>query len=143
MRHYGVGFKRRPPFEERLSKARTELTNAQTDLDNARAELGTMRDRLERLFAAVTRMPVAKTNAPPLKPKQKKAAAALIARLSPRELEVLKALAMGDSNAEYAARVGISVKTVDTHRLHMLAKLELKNNIEMARFAVRHGIVSL
>ncbi len=139
----GVGFKRRPPFEERLSKARAELTNAQTDLDNARAELGTMRDRLERLFVAVTRMPVEKTDAPPLKPKQKKAAAALIARLSPRELEVLKALAMGHSNAEYAARVGISVKTVDTHRLHMLAKLELKNNIEMARFAVRHGIVSL
>jgi DNA-binding NarL/FixJ family response regulator len=61
--------------------------------------------------------------------------------LSPRELETLKFLAVGDTNREIALRLGISVKTVDTHRGHVLKKLRLRNNSDLTRFAIQHGLI--
>lgn len=61
--------------------------------------------------------------------------------LTPRELEVALMLARGDTNREIANAVGISIKTVDTHRGHVLKKLELKNNVALARFTIRMGLV--
>jgi DNA-binding CsgD family transcriptional regulator len=63
--------------------------------------------------------------------------------LSPRELETLRLLAAGLTNREIAARLGISVKTIDTHRGHVLKKLALRNNSDITRFAIRHGFVPL
>ncbi len=65
------------------------------------------------------------------------------ARLSPREVEVLRELAAGRTNREIADARSISVKTVDTHRGHVLRKLRLRNNSDLTRFAIRFGEVSL
>ncbi|MFP4072196.1 MAG: response regulator [Desulfovibrionales bacterium] len=62
--------------------------------------------------------------------------------LSNRELQVLKALAMGRTNKEVAENYNISVKTVDTYRFRLLKKLGLRNNAELSRFAIQHGLVS-
>lgn len=65
-----------------------------------------------------------------------------IANLSIREREVFDGLVRGDTNREMAERMSISVKTVDTHRGHILKKLALANNVKLALFAVRHGLVT-
>jgi DNA-binding NarL/FixJ family response regulator len=64
-------------------------------------------------------------------------------KLSAREQQVMEMLARGLTNREIAQHLEISIKTVDTHRGHVLKKLELRNNAELARFAVKHGYVTL
>jgi len=63
--------------------------------------------------------------------------------LSAREREVMEYLARGYTNREIAAKLEISIKTVDTHRGHVLKKLGLRNNSDLTRFAIQHGYVSL
>lgn len=70
------------------------------------------------------------------------AAPTLWDRLTLREREVALMLARGDTNREIANALGISIKTVDTHRGHVLAKLECKNNVGLARFMIREGRVT-
>lgn len=65
-----------------------------------------------------------------------------LARLSPRETEVLRRLALGATNREIADEFGLSIKTVDTHRGHVLKKLRLRNNSDLTRFAIRVGEVT-
>ena len=61
--------------------------------------------------------------------------------LSNREIQGLRGIALGRSNREIAEAYGISVKTVDTYRLRLLRKLRLRNNAELARFAIQNRIV--
>jgi len=61
--------------------------------------------------------------------------------LSPREFQVLGYLAGGMTNREIARMLEISVKTVDTHRGHVLKKLKLRNNSDLTRFAIQHGLL--
>jgi two-component system, NarL family, invasion response regulator UvrY len=63
--------------------------------------------------------------------------------LTAREQQVMEMLARGLTNREIAEHLEISIKTVDTHRGHVLKKLGLRNNSELTRFAVKHGYVSL
>lgn len=63
--------------------------------------------------------------------------------LSMRELQVLRKLALGQTNHEIAASYNISVKTVDTYRARVLKKLNLRNNAELSRFAIKNKIVEL
>lgn len=63
--------------------------------------------------------------------------------LTAREQQVMEMLARGLTNREIAEHLDISIKTVDTHRGHVLKKLGLRNNSELTRFAVKHGYVSL
>jgi two-component system response regulator NreC len=63
--------------------------------------------------------------------------------LSPRELEVLKLLADGKSNQEIADQLFVSVKTVQTHRYHIMEKLNLHNRTELIKYAIREGILIL
>ncbi|MBW3634791.1 MAG: LuxR C-terminal-related transcriptional regulator, partial [Chloroflexi bacterium] len=60
--------------------------------------------------------------------------------LSPRELDVLRLLAVGRTNPEIAAALFISPRTVTTHVTHILAKLELSSRTEAAAWAVRRGL---
>jgi DNA-binding NarL/FixJ family response regulator len=62
----------------------------------------------------------------------------LLGELSKRELEVLRLLGYGLTNAEIAARLYISTKTVATHAGNIFAKLHLRNRAEAATFAQRH-----
>ncbi len=61
--------------------------------------------------------------------------------LSNREIQVLRALALGQTNREIADSYHISVKTVDTYRFRLLKKLNLRNNADLSRFAIQQGLV--
>lgn len=63
--------------------------------------------------------------------------------LSERELQVARRLAVGAINKEIAAELGINVKTIDTHRGKVMTKLNLRHNVDLARLALRVGLVSL
>jgi DNA-binding NarL/FixJ family response regulator len=62
--------------------------------------------------------------------------------LTPREREVLQLLAEGRTNKEVAARLGIGLKTVETHRMNLMAKLGLHSVVDLVRYAIRNGIVA-
>ncbi|MEA2828144.1 MAG: two-component system, NarL family, response regulator LiaR [Actinomycetota bacterium] len=64
-----------------------------------------------------------------------------LARLTPRETEVLRLLGQGLSNRALAERLFVSEKTVKTHVSSILAKLELADRTQAALFAVHHGLV--
>ncbi|MEX3958466.1 response regulator [Trinickia sp. EG282A] len=57
-------------------------------------------------------------------------------RLTPRELEILDALADGLSSKQIAERYGLSVRTVETHRLNLKRKLDIEGQAELIKFAV-------
>ncbi|MCK6457950.1 MAG: response regulator transcription factor [Phycisphaerae bacterium] len=61
--------------------------------------------------------------------------------LTDRELQVLRDLAEGRNHHEIAERLHLSVKTIDTYRLRLLAKLRLRNNSDLTRFAIQNGLV--
>ena len=60
---------------------------------------------------------------------------------SEREIEVLKLIANGKDNAQIAAELVISPKTVKNHISNILMKLQIENRIQAAVYAVRSGIV--
>jgi len=62
-------------------------------------------------------------------------------RITDREREVVQLLAEGKSSKEVAAVLGISVRTVETHRAAIMKKLGLKSFSELIRYAVRNKIV--
>ena len=61
--------------------------------------------------------------------------------LSDRELQVLKGLAEGHTSRAIAQELHLSVKTVDTYRARLLAKLELRTAADLVRFALRHRVI--
>ena len=61
------------------------------------------------------------------------------APLSDREKEVLTLLAWGYSNKEIAARLALSIKTVETYKVRIAEKLGLRSRTEMVRYALREG----
>jgi len=63
-----------------------------------------------------------------------------MSRLTPRERELLGMLASGKTSKEIASNLNVSVKTVDNHRAHLLAKLDASNVAELAAMAVRAGL---
>lgn len=64
-------------------------------------------------------------------------------QLTKREIDVLALIAAGKSNKEVSEALTISVKTVETHKTHILIKLGLNNNTELIRYAVKHNIISM
>lgn len=62
-------------------------------------------------------------------------------RLAPRELEIVQHLLTGQRPKEIAFALGISEKTVGTHRGRALQKLNLENDLELFRFGVRTGLI--
>ena len=59
--------------------------------------------------------------------------------ISEREAEVLRLVAWGYTNKEVAGYLGISVKTVETHKANLMQKLDLKSRVEIVRYALRQG----
>jgi len=64
-----------------------------------------------------------------------------LAALSDREREVLQLIAEGKSNKEVAQILNLAVSTAESHRKHVMEKLDLHNTAEIVRFAVRKGII--
>jgi DNA-binding NarL/FixJ family response regulator len=67
--------------------------------------------------------------------------AALREPISERERDVLHLLALGYTNQEIAKKLFISVRTVDTHRAHIMGKLELSSRAELVLYALANGLI--
>jgi two-component system, NarL family, response regulator NreC len=61
--------------------------------------------------------------------------------LTPREREVLKLIAAGRTNREIAEVLVLSLNTVQTHRLHIMEKLNMHNRTELIKYAIRRGLI--
>lgn len=65
------------------------------------------------------------------------------AALTPREREVLQLLAEGMATKQVAHHLGVSIKTIETHRRQVMTKLELDSVAELTKYAIREGLTSL
>ncbi|MCX6267707.1 MAG: response regulator transcription factor [Bacteroidetes bacterium] len=63
--------------------------------------------------------------------------------LTSREIEILKLFAEGYINKEISDQLDISIRTVETHKNHIMKKLELKSTVELIKYAIRNKIVEL
>jgi two-component system response regulator NreC len=63
--------------------------------------------------------------------------------LSERELEVLRLIALGHTNAEIASQLYLSVRTVESHRAHIQQKTRRSTRAELVRYALEHGLVDV
>jgi DNA-binding NarL/FixJ family response regulator len=70
-------------------------------------------------------------------------AMAVVQELTPREREVLTYIAEGYTNREIADALIISVKTVDRHRENIMQKLNLHNRVELVKYAIEKGLISV
>jgi two-component system response regulator NreC len=61
--------------------------------------------------------------------------------LSPREVEVLRLIALGHTNAEIGERLFLSVRTVETHRSHIQRKLRLTTRSDLVGYALERGLL--
>lgn len=61
--------------------------------------------------------------------------------LSSREREILQLLAENKTNKEIAKRLGISIRTVETHRRSVMQKLNANSIVELVHYAIRNGMV--
>lgn len=66
-----------------------------------------------------------------------------LGRLSDRQIEVLRNLAFGMSVKDVARKMHISVKSVDSHKYRIMQSLEIHDRVDLARFAIREGLVSV
>jgi two-component system, NarL family, response regulator NreC len=62
--------------------------------------------------------------------------------LTPRELEVLRLSALGDSVPQIATKLSISSRTVESHRANFMRKLGLRSQTDLVRYAIRQGLVA-
>ncbi len=65
-----------------------------------------------------------------------------VAALTSREREICRLLAHGHTNNEIATLLSISVRTVQTHRQHIMGKLQISSRAELVSFAMRNGLFS-
>ena len=61
--------------------------------------------------------------------------------LTPRELEILRKISQGLLSKEISSLLGVSVHTVNTHRQHILVKLNVNNSIEAVKYATAMGLI--
>jgi DNA-binding NarL/FixJ family response regulator len=64
-------------------------------------------------------------------------------QLTARERQVLQLIAEGKTNRTISEMLGLSVKTVDTHRARMMRKLDIHDQTNLVKYAIRRGIVSI
>lgn len=60
-----------------------------------------------------------------------------------REIEVIRLISEGYKNREVAEKMGISTKTVETHRANIMNKLALRNIADLIRYAIQKGIIEI
>ena len=66
----------------------------------------------------------------------------VLAVLSPREREVLQHIAEGNSNAVIAEKLTLSVRTVESHRAHIMAKMHFNSQADLVRCAIQQGLIA-
>ena len=62
--------------------------------------------------------------------------------LTPRQREILQLIAEGQGTKEIAFKLGLSIKTVETHRAQIMERLDIRDVPGLTRFAIRTGLVS-
>ena len=62
-------------------------------------------------------------------------------RLTPRQREILRLIAEGNSTKEIAYQLGLSAKTVETHRAQLMERLRMRDVASLVRYALRIGLV--
>ena len=63
--------------------------------------------------------------------------------LTEREVEILRLIALGHTNAEIGKQLYLSTRTVETHRAHIQLKVQLSTRAELVRYAFEHGLATL
>ena len=63
------------------------------------------------------------------------------AALTRRETEVLRLIAKGHTNSQIAEVLGLSVRTVESHRANLMGKLGLQSRVELVRYAVKNKLL--
>ena len=63
------------------------------------------------------------------------------AGLSARELEIVRQIADGKSSKEIAVQLGVSLKTVESHRTNLFRKLHFRSVVDLVRYAIRIGLI--
>jgi len=64
-------------------------------------------------------------------------------KLTKREIEIIQLVVEGLSNKEIANKLFISIRTVDSHKNHIMQKLHLKSSVEMVKYALKHKLASI
>jgi DNA-binding NarL/FixJ family response regulator len=67
----------------------------------------------------------------------------VFSRLTDREREVLQLMAEGKSSKEIASQLNLSIKTIETHRMKIMEKLNIHTVAELTKYAIREGLTSL
>jgi RNA polymerase sigma factor (sigma-70 family) len=75
--------------------------------------------------------------------RKNRAVRSALARLTPRERDVLAALAQGLSDKEIAQNLHVGRETVHTHMVNLMGKLGVESRLQALVFAIRHGVVRL
>jgi two-component system response regulator NreC len=73
---------------------------------------------------------------PPAPPKKRDPAS-----LSPREIEVLRLVVRGHTNSQIAALLGLSARTVESHRANLMGKLGLQSRVDLVRYAIKNKLL--
>lgn len=66
-----------------------------------------------------------------------------LAKLTPREIEVLRLITGGLNTKEVAYELKLSIKTIETYRLQIMRKLKINNIVELVKYAIREGLAEL
>lgn len=77
----------------------------------------------------------------PQSPDRKTGVSSISTGLTSREAEVLQLVAEGSANKQVAAELGISIKTVEKHRDHLMRKLDIHDTAGLTRYAISAGII--
>ena len=64
-------------------------------------------------------------------------------QLSDREAEILELICQGLTNKEIADKLFISVRTVESHKNHIMQKLNLKTSVDLVKFAIRNNLIEI
>jgi two-component system, NarL family, response regulator LiaR len=72
--------------------------------------------------------------------RQGEGAPGMAGSLTPRETEILKCIARGQTNSQIAAKLSISMKTVDWHRSNLMSKLDAHSAADLVRYVLEHGL---
>jgi two-component system, NarL family, response regulator NreC len=67
----------------------------------------------------------------------------ILPQLTRRELEVLQLFAEGYNNSEIADKLFLSVRTIESHKNHILQKTNMKNSVELIKFAIKNKIIHI
>lgn len=66
-----------------------------------------------------------------------------VEELTPREMDVMRLIVQGHTNRQIADRLNLSIRTVESHRSNLMAKLNLRSRVELVRYAAEHGFLEL